>query len=1096
MGVMAQAQNEILDNDETGAQSSGRKRWFVRAMFGVAAILIAAVLAAWFAREDIAENLIGRQFETLGLPANYDIEEIGPERQVLTNIVIGDAARPDLTPDLTIERIVVNIRYNFGIPTLGLIRVEKPRLYGSYRGGTLSFGALDRIIFADTGRAPGLPPYEISLVDGRGLIDTDFGPVGIKAAGEGALDDGFTGIFAAIAPQLENGGCAASDVSLYGKITARSGKPHFSGPLRLGQLACPGSGLALSGAAMKLDAGADADFGTFTAAGQLAAGTVSASGIDSEGLAGTISGQWRGNALDGTYSLTGRSVKMGRLRAALVAMQGAIRSRDGLGRDGLAQTELTAKVDASGVQLARAADFALGKFERGARDTMAAPLLAKLRGALRRDFMKNGRLSAQVNLRQTDKGTTFVIPKAVLRGAGTANYASLSRVQISNNVGETPLFSGNMALGGGGLPSITGRMEHNLDGNTIFRLQMAKYEAQGSAITIPELVIAQRPGGALGFSGSVIASGPFAGGSVNNLVLPLSGRWSSAGGLAMWPKCTQIRFDRLALASAVFKPRQIDVCPPAGQPILLNNAKGAQIALGASSLDLAGMIADTRVEITSGAFDFAYPGALNVRKLDVVLGEGEGASSFKINNLDGALGADVAGSFTGADVQLAAVPLDMADASGHWNFKDGALLLSEGAFTLLDRQEEQRFEPMAARGATLTLTDGVIKAAATLREPTSDRAVTRADITHNLADSTGFADLKVDHLVLDEGLQPEHLTGLALGMVALADGQVNGAGRIDWDAERVTSSGKFWTQSLDFAAAFGPVKGASGTIAFTDLLNLTTAPDQRIKIASINPGVEVKDGEVSFDLIGGQKLLLTGGDWPFLGGKLALRPVEMNFGVGETRAFVFDIQGVDAAQFITQMELSNLSAAGTFDGTIPLIFDETGNGRIDGGMLIARAPGGNLSYVGELTYEDLTPMANFAFQTLRSLDYKKMSVEMNGPLAGELVTRVQFDGVNQGMGTEQNFITRRIAGLPIQFTVNIRAPFYQLITSLKGMYDPAFIKDPHELGLVPENRARQQADAAAKPSAELDSSVSEKMADEIMSNAEPPVQNVESEKVP
>ena len=38
--------------------------------------------------------------------------------------------------------------------------------------------------------------------------------------------------------------------------------------------------------------------------------------------------------------------------------------------------------------------------------------------------------------------------------------------------------------------------------------------------------------------------------------------------------------------------------------------------------------------------------------------------------------------------------------------------------------------------------------------------------------------------------------------------------------------------------------------------------------------------------------------------------------------------------------------------------------------------------------------------------------------------------------------------LPIQFNINIRAPFYSLITSLKAMYDPAFVKDPRDLGLI------------------------------------------------
>ena len=49
-------------------------------------------------------------------------------------------------------------------------------------------------------------------------------------------------------------------------------------------------------------------------------------------------------------------------------------------------------------------------------------------------------------------------------------------------------------------------------------------------------------------------------------------------------------------------------------------------------------------------------------------------------------------------------------------------------------------------------------------------------------------------------------------------------------------------KTLDFAAAFGPVKGASGTVVFTDLLGLTTAPGQVLAVQSVNPGIEANDG--------------------------------------------------------------------------------------------------------------------------------------------------------------------------------------------------------------------------------------------------------------
>jgi hypothetical protein len=181
-----------------------------------------------------------------------------------------------------------------------------------------------------------------------------------------------------------------------------------------------------------------------------------------------------------------------------------------------------------------------------------------------------------------------------------------------------------------------------------------------------------------------------------------------------------------------------------------------------------------------------------------------------------------------------------------------------------------------------------------------------------------------------------------------------------------------------------------------------------------------------------------------------MRPVNITFGAAEERRYVFEVEGLDAARFIERMELGNISATGIFDGAVPIVFDADGNGHIENGLLLARAPGGNVSYVGELTYEDLGTMANLAFDALRSLDYRQMRVELNGDLAGEIVTRVRIDGVSQGAGAKRNILTRAIANLPIRLDVNVRAQFYALLGNLRSLYDPAAVKDPRspDVGLL------------------------------------------------
>jgi len=221
----------------------------------------------------------------------------------------------------------------------------------------------------------------------------------------------------------------------------------------------------------------------------------------------------------------------------------------------------------------------------------------------------------------------------------------------------------------------------------------------------------------------------------------------------------------------------------------------------------------------------------------------------------------------------------------------------------------------------------------------------------------------------------------------------------------------------------------------------------RLAVASINPGIEVNDGVLVYQLEADNILQIMGMTWPFMDGTLRLKPTRMVLSAAEERRFELEVEGLNSAKFIERLQFGNINSSGIFDGVLPLVFNENG-GLIVGGRLVSRPPGGNVSYIGELTYRDLSAMGNYAFETLRSLDYREMVILMSGHLDGEIATSVKFDGVKQGAAAKRNFITKRFENLPIQFDLNIKAPFFQLVTTLRSLYDPAYLKDPRELGLI------------------------------------------------
>ncbi len=1016
-----------------------RRRWPM--VLGL--MIVAAALAlgyAWHVRNDLARDVISGRLDKLGLPASYTVESIGTDRQVLSHIVIGDPARPDLT----IESAVIAISPRWGAPALGRITLVRPRLFGRYHAGKLSFGSLDRVIFTGSGQPLRLPDLDLAIADGRALMETDTGPIGIKLEGSGGLRGGFSGVVAAVAPRFDADGCRAESASLFGRITVASERPHFSGPLRLAGLTCQGA--ALRQAAVQLDAVIDSTFDGGEGRLSLKTGAAVSGSLRTGSVQGNLAFAARAGAVTASYDLKARAIQTGQVSIESLGAEGVLRSHENFAR-----YETEGSSQGIGIGIDSGLDRTLAHWQASAANSLAVPLIVQARSAIRRES-PGSVLTARYILRRTGNVTSLIVPQGSLTGGSGAVLLGLSRFEMTATGQAGTQFAGNFTTGGAGLPQIAGRAERRTGRDLAMHMSMAQYRAGSASLEVPEMVAVLARSGAVGFAGSARLSGEMPAGRASNLALPVEGSWSPGGGLAVWRKCTALRFDSLTLANLTIQRHDVTVCPQNGGAILRSDARGTRLAAGMASLDLAGRLGSTTIRIASGPVGFAVPGAISARRLDIALGSAANASRFRIGALKGratSSGSDggFAGQFDGTDVFLNSVPLDILGAGGAWRYVGGHLEIGAAAFRLEDRQGDDRFQPLVARDAGLRLANDAIVAHAALREPRSDRVVSNVTITHNITSGTGHAELAVDGIRFDRSLQPDTLTRRALGVIANARGTVRGHGEITWTAQKVASSGVFSTDSLDFAAAFGPVKGVSGSSVFTDLLGLVTAPDQRLKIASINPGIEAGNGELSFELKPDSVLQINGAHWPFLDGRLSLEPTRMVLGAAETRRYVLGIEGLDAARFLQRMELGNISASGSFDGKLPLVFDENG-GRIEGGLLISRPPGGNVSYVGTLTYKDMGAMANFAFDALKSLDYKQMRIAMDGALEGEIVTRVRFTGVKQGAGARRNFITRRLGNLPIQFNINLRAPFHQLITSFKSIYDPGYVPDPRTLGLI------------------------------------------------
>ena len=121
------------------------------------------------------------------------------------------------------------------------------------------------------------------------------------------------------------------------------------------------------------------------------------------------------------------------------------------------------------------------------------------------------------------------------------------------------------------------------------------------------------------------------------------------------------------------------------------------------------------------------------------------------------IGESLKGTFAGVEARLDAVPVEILEGEVARSFDEAVITVADATFRVIDRNGDEldRYEPLIARDASVTVDGDIITAQAMLRQPLSDRVVAGVDISHNLATANGNAAISIENLVFGEGLQPQ-----------------------------------------------------------------------------------------------------------------------------------------------------------------------------------------------------------------------------------------------------------------------------------------------------------------------------------------------------
>ncbi|MEO5774498.1 MAG: YdbH domain-containing protein [Sphingomicrobium sp.] len=1023
-------------------------------------VIIVALVALWAARRPLATHFMEREFKRRGVQTTYRLDRVGLRTQQVSNLVIGDPERPDLIAKYA--QVQLRVKWNGTVEVYRIV-ARGVRLRGRVVKNRVSWGQIDRLMPPPSNKPFALPNFVVDVADTSISLMTPQGPLGIALQGAGNLSGGFKGHLAAVSPQIVPGRCRATNLRANVAVEVVARHPHVVGPVRVDRFTCAVSRFDVVQPRFEVDARANESFTDFDGGGRMAIASLTAGENGLANFAGDLTFKGDQDSVLGSVKLSAQRSRLASIYAERTRMSGRYR----LGF--------------------RAGTFVMVGDYGATSGTLAPSMLASITGPLAATEQTPVGPVAKAVGRAIARTTSNFGANGTLRmvnfpggGAVRIDRASVTgpqgaRVAISGGDGITYYWpgsrfrlNGNIAMGGGGLPTGRVAMRQPRNGAPMSGVaEFRPYVVGSSRLALAPIRFAAAPNGSTQVSTIVEVDGPFPNGRIEALRVPITGRFGNEGSLAVGTGCAVVSFRYLRTASFQLGPTRLPACPIGGA--MLSKPANGPLRYGASFNRpvLDGRIGASPLHLTAN--DARIVGQqFAVNAMALRLGRSASPIIFDAARLGGNLsGKGIVGNFSGARSTIGNVPLAMSEMAGKWAFRNGDLN-ANGAMLVSDRAPVPRFYPMRSNDFRFNLAKDMVRAGGTLIHPASGARISDVTIDHRLSSGVGHADLDVPGITFGKNLQPEELTRLTEGVIALVNGTISGRGRIDWVGTKVTSSGDFTTPGLDLAAPFGPVTGMRGTVHFNDLLALSTSPGQTMTIASINPGILVENGVIRYQLLPNQLVKVERGEWPFMGGRLVLQETILNFSRPTAKRLTFQVIGLNANTFVQTMGFPGIEATGIFDGVLPMIFDESG-GRIVGGRLDSRPGGGSLAYTGPVG--KLGMIQNLAFNALKDLRFRSMIIRLDGELAGEFAARLAIDGVALGQTTKtQKIIKGLLKKVPLKLNVNITGPFRALIATAKSMRDPTQVIGsvlPRPLdevpGIVTEVRRVEETQTAVPP---------------------------------
>lgn len=1076
------------------AKSASSGRYLAWGLGLLLVLLLAGASAGWFARKPVARTLIANWCEARDLTCEMDIAHLGTDRVEIHNIRISGPTIPDLlsarevtaivdwpglfTPvfsrvDLTepairaafdgerltldgLEKLTTSSRNSQGDMPIPIINTTGGQIQVDTPAGPLTgqFSTSGR--WPDNGHAD-LAFASTELVSGSDHLKLEAGALSLRREGEA-----LTGLIDLQISSLHLNQTRATDLRIHGELSDQA-EPILAWDISVEQLENPNHGHLLGAVSSGQAVLKTSDFSTrhtldeilrdiqaSATANQLRWQAYRAENVKLAGQGETTSDA----RLDLTASLELSAADSPILSAGALSLDldGRISPQSGA-FSGQGNLFLAAASLAEPTRQAQ-----LGKVRAAAPfDHHADRLRAALDTGLT-DF--SGEAQFRLDLGE-DGDWQVIVPERL-----ALNTASGGAIVMTAAPGRSALtlephlvtLAGVLTLSGGQLPRLNADItQMQLAGNQwdlqVGGVKLSRWAANGLALSadLNRLSLqSQGDGLRLAGLGELRFDGRLLG--INTSQARIFGGIEAAEGPSGWRIQTVERACLgLAAASAsasdtlVVRDIALNICPENGRFIQQEDGLASgTIQLGDFALPFTGKqvsgtagfeqaeinwTADETLAVSITADQLHLPMQIGTRDLRLETGDPRLGIEFgTVTRLNALLEETrLSGGLVPANVAI-----EGADFSGTLAANQFRARANARNVDLTDYRDDPLYNPLRAQftaefaGPDLTLSGPV-----NLKE--TGQKIATADLTLNLLTLDGAAQVRSEDLVFSRGgLQPKHLSDLVRGLLSNGRGRLNAVTDFTIRSGQIAGTGLFTATEFGFdTQKIGAIDGINGEIRFSDMIGLTTFPSQKLTFAHINPGIPLENGELSLQLVAGERLLIEGATWPLAGGTIALQPTEWTI-AGRTEELMIDATAIELAELVDVLSLPDMKAEGTISGTFPLTL-EGGNVWVRNAFFLADSKGGTLSYTGTAAAQAglADDRVDAAFTALRNLKFKVLEVGVDGNLIDDITVSARLLGHNPEV----------YGGAEFDFRISVESKLAQLIRSGQRLAAARWIAD-------------------------------------------------------